>query len=169
MTAMIRPENPTAQAVSVLSEGPFIPAGFVPTGHRMTPLTVDEQRQVLREGSSVLYNGRIITQEMHLPTEAVMALGDPLKELAAGQHLAAKIEQLRAELESLKAGTLQPAPAPGIGPGVPVAQSVPVLNQPATDPTAANVIREHDIKEAQRRALLKGNPQSGPETATGVK
>ena len=57
--------------------------------------------------------------EMHLPTEAVMALGDPLKELAAGQHLAATIEQLRAELESLKAGTLQPAPAPGIGPKSP--------------------------------------------------
>lgn len=138
----------------------FVPSGFAPGGHRQTPLTLKEQHDIITGGESVLYNGRIISNVVHLPTEAQLAVGDPEKEQLAAFHMQQQIDRLQKDLESLKSGTLAPPPpSRGVGPGVLPAQGTPVQNQPASDTGAVaghGKAGQESLIEAQRKALLKG-------------
>lgn len=132
----------------------YIRGGFAPGGHRTAPLTLEEQRQIITRGESVLWNNQIIDRHDMLPSEAVLALGDPVKEQAAADKIQKKIDTFQAELDELKSGRLQPPMAPpGVGPG---SAPIPPSYHPASTAAsvAINETQQAEIKEAQRKALL---------------
>lgn len=142
----------------------FVPSGFAPNGHRRTPWTLAEQREILGRGESVLWNNFIISRPENLPSEAVMALGDPEKEAVAKQNLRAEIERKMAELTALEDGTLViPTAAPGVGPGIsqPAQQTQPRVVVEA-NPHGLSADGERSLKEAQRQALLNSQRVAEP-------
>jgi hypothetical protein len=69
----------------------------------MAVLTREEMSQVIRDGGSVLHEGRLYTTIDGLPSEAALAKGDPAKAAAATEALDAQIKALqdaRARLEA---------------------------------------------------------------------
>lgn len=76
-------------------------------------LTHEQMREVIREGGSVLYRGRVISRIEDLPSPAVLAIGDPAKEQEIAHSLQAQIDQLQAQLAQLQGSVVTAAPSEG--------------------------------------------------------
>ena len=61
----------------------------------MAELSRDEMLKVLQDGGYVLFRGQLITSEKHLPSDAVLAKGDPAKTAAAAEAIDAQIKALQ--------------------------------------------------------------------------
>lgn len=76
----------------------------------MATISRAEMEAAIRSGGCVLLpSGMIASRIEHLPSEATLAVGDPVKEAAAAVSLQDEIDKLKADLARLLAG--QPKPA----------------------------------------------------------
>lgn len=66
-------------------------------------LTREQMARVITEDKgSVVYNGRIIRRISEIPSEAELAVGNPVEEKKAESNILAEMDRLKAELELLK-------------------------------------------------------------------
>lgn len=79
-------------------------------------LTRAGMEQVIREGGSVLHNGRVIGRVEALPSDADLAVGDEQATTAALDGLRAQREQLDAQERKLLAAKGAAAPKPAASP-----------------------------------------------------
>lgn len=98
-------------------------------------LTREQMEKIIADGGSVLYNGSIINQAGQLPSKAELAKGDPAQESAVQSELQAKMADLQAQLDLLKANAPQ----------------TPVTNEPP-ELTAAGKKKAKEEAEAKAKA-----------------
>ena len=66
-------------------------------------LNRQQMAEVLRNRGSVAYQGRIIKDISEIPSEADLAVGNPVEEKAAESNILAEMARLKEELAKLKA------------------------------------------------------------------
>jgi hypothetical protein len=76
----------------------------------MAPKTRADLEQVIIQGGSVMYQGRVITRVQDLPSEADLAAGDDAAEQTALGNLQAQIDKLTNERDRLQAQIDKRAP-----------------------------------------------------------
>lgn len=67
-----------------------------------------EMEQIIRSGGSVAYGNQILTTIAQLPSDAALAVGDPVKEQAAMADLQAQIAALQEQAATLSAAQSSP-------------------------------------------------------------
>jgi outer membrane biosynthesis protein TonB len=116
----------------------------------MPDLTLDQMKDVIANGGSVLFNptaeatgGRIAVRADDLPSEADLARrsGDPAAKSAAREALQKLQEKIAADIEALDAPEpapaaepAKPSPAPAPAPATPPAPAVKVAPLPEPKP-----------------------------------
>lgn len=166
-----------------------------PVPPHLRPLDRQQMEAVIAGGQSVLYGGRIIVQPHHLPSDAELASGDPVKEQAATRGLQDQIARLQQTLDDLTSGKFRKGPETGggggaaaaaPGPGTPSAALITPSdagpNPFGSDLTFAQQAeaqaRERAAAEARtgegqpsefeaRQALLSGGPPPGETPGSG--
>jgi hypothetical protein len=125
-------------------------------GAHMNPMTRAEMEATIAAGGSVLYQGRIIASAHHLPTEAQLAAGDPVREAKAKQDLEAQVNRLQEQIDALKDGSFAEKYGPKSGRAT-AADATGLI--PANPAIPSPVLIPEDLKEQQRRALIAGAPE----------
>ena len=72
-------------------------------------LTRAEMEQVIKDGGSVMYGGRVLNRAEHLPSEAELAQGNPAAEAAAESNLMAEADRISQQLQLLQSRQAPPA------------------------------------------------------------